>query len=215
MGPDLQLNATMLVSDQTFRRTLLGPGYTRALPPRASDPLDLVEFGIVRLEPGAHVEDVASRLEDVLPRDVVVRTPIDVSRRVHQFWTRNQPVGAVFGLGFVVGFLIGLAICYQVLYTDIVDQLPQFATLKAIGYRDGFLLGLAIRRGALLAAFALVVALPAGLIVFAILEGLTKLPFTLTPARALAAGLAALVMCILASVLASRQAVAADPADVF
>lgn len=215
IGPDLQLNVNLLVSDQTFRRTLLSPSYLNALSPRASDPLDLVELGLVRLEPGAERRSVARRLEELLPRDVAVMTPDAFRDKIHEFWARNQSVGAVFGLGFVVGLLIGLAICYQVLYTDIVDQLPQFATLKAIGYRDGFLLGLAVRRGALLAVFALVVGVPVGVVVFRLLEGLTALPFSLTPMRALAVCLASLAMCVTASVLATRRAVTTDPADIF
>ena len=215
LGPDLQLNANLLVSDQTYRRTLLSPTYTVTPSPRASDPLDLVELGVVRLEPGADPRRVARRLESRLPRDVSVQTPAAFRQKVHLFWTRNQPVGAVFGLGFAVGFFIGLAICYQVLYTDIVDQLPQFATLKAMGYHDGFLVGLATRRGALLALFALAVGLPAGAVAYAVLDGLTALPFALSPLRALAVAAATLVMCIAASQLATRRAIQTDPADVF
>lgn len=215
LGPDLQLNVNLLVSDQTFRRTLSSPAYTVTPSPRASDPLDLVELGVVRVASEADRGEVARRLEEVLPRDVSVKTPEQFRQKVHWFWTRNQPVGAVFGLGFVVGFLIGLAICYQVLYTDVVDQLPQFATLKAMGYRDAFLVGLATRRGALLALFALAVGLPVAGLVYAVLEGLTALPFTLTPLRALTVAVATLVMCVIASLLATRKAVSADPAEVF
>ena len=45
----------------------------------------------------------------------------------------------MFGVGSVLGFVVGVVICYQILYMDVMDHLPQFATLKAIGYRDGFL----------------------------------------------------------------------------
>lgn len=221
LGPDLQLNANLLVSDQTFRRALRMPTYSGPRSPRAGepvrgwDPLEWVDYGLVRVTPGADLERVRQRLREVLPGDVAVRTPGEFEQVVHWFWTRNQPVGAVFGLGFVVGFLIGLAICYQVLYTDVVDQLPQFATLKAMGYRDGFLRALAVRRGALLAVFALAVGLPAGALVYHFLEALTHLPFRLTAGRVLVVAGASLVLCVLASVLATRRAVRADPADVF
>ena len=38
-------------------------------------------------------------------------------------------------MGTIVGFVVGMLISYQVTYTDLADQLPQYATLKAIGYR--------------------------------------------------------------------------------
>ena len=34
---------------------------------------------------------------------------------------------------------MGFAIVYQVLFTDVNNHLPQYATLKAIGYSDGYL----------------------------------------------------------------------------
>jgi putative ABC transport system permease protein len=34
----------------------------------------------------------------------------------------------------MVGFCVGLMVLYQVLATDVRMQLPQYATLKAIGY---------------------------------------------------------------------------------
>ncbi|MDA8020031.1 MAG: ABC transporter permease [Thermoanaerobaculia bacterium] len=215
LGPDLQLNVNLLVSDQTFRRTLLQPSYADSNARRAVDPLDRVELGAVRIAAGADLDDVARRLADRLPDDVAVRTPEQFRDKVHRFWTRNQPVGAVFGLGFVVGFFIGLAICYQVLYTDVVDQLPQFATLKAMGYRGGFLLGLAVRRGCILAVFALLVGVPTSRLVYGVLGWLTALPFSLTLARISTVAAATIVMCVVASVLATRRAILSDPADVF
>jgi hypothetical protein len=34
----------------------------------------------------------------------------------------------------LMGFVVGIVICYQILYTEIADHLPQFATLRAIGF---------------------------------------------------------------------------------
>ena len=33
-----------------------------------------------------------------------------------------------------MGFIVGMAICYQVLFSEISDRLAEFATLKAMGY---------------------------------------------------------------------------------
>ena len=48
---------------------------------------------------------------------------------------RVAPAGYIFTMGVAVGFVIGVFICYQILYTDIADHLPQLATLRALGYQ--------------------------------------------------------------------------------
>ena len=52
------------------------------------------------------------------------------------FWHHVAPIGTVFSIGVVMGFIVGLAICYQVLFSDISERLAEFATLKAMGYSD-------------------------------------------------------------------------------
>ena len=52
------------------------------------------------------------------------------------FWDHVAPIGTVFSIGVVMGFIVGLAICYQVLFSDISERLAEFATLKAMGYSD-------------------------------------------------------------------------------
>src|SRR5262249_61657530 len=52
---------------------------------------------------------------------------------------KSRPINFIFTLGAAVGFLVGFAIVYQVLFTDVNNHLPQYATLKAIGYSDGYL----------------------------------------------------------------------------
>ena len=38
-----------------------------------------------------------------------------------------------------MGFVVGTVIVYQILYTDVADHLPEYATLKAMGYTDFYL----------------------------------------------------------------------------
>lgn len=207
LGPDLQLNATLVVSDLTFRRCFLTDDGT--------DPLDRVDFGLIRTQPGTDLEALRRQLQDRTGDELLVLSPTDLKRRVHNFWLRNQPVGAVFGIGLVVGFFIGMTICYQILFTDVIDQLPQFATLKAMGYGNPYLLKMTLRRSLYLALAALVLGLPAGAIAFEYLQGLTGLTFTLTFGRSILVSILTLVMCIVAGLIAMRRAISADPAELF
>ena len=208
LGPDLELNATLVVSDHTFRR-LFPPGRN------GRDPLLDVDFGLLRLAPGASLRAVRGELEKRLDENVVALSKDALIAGIHRHWTRSKPVGAVFGLGVLVGFVIGVVICYQILYTDVVDHLPQFATLLAIGYPARHLAGLAVRRGLYLAAAAAALALPVGLVAYRVLADITGLTFRLSAGRIGLVLAAAGMMCVLASLLAMRRAVAADPAELF
>ncbi len=57
--------------------------------------------------------------------------------------------GPIFAIGTVVGFVVGMLISYQITYTDVSDQLPQYATLKAIGYPTVYLLRVVLEQAAL------------------------------------------------------------------
>ena len=51
-----------------------------------------------------------------------------------------------FGAGVVLGFVVGMVICYQILTSDVADHLPEYATLKAIGYTNRYLSSFSTRR---------------------------------------------------------------------
>ena len=212
VGPDLQLNATLVTSHLTFRRCFRRPDAVGAGP---ANPLDRVEFGLIKLASGHSPRAVAQALSNRLIDDVVVLSPAELKAEIHGFWTRNQPVGGVFGIGLAVGFLIGMIVCYQVLFTDVVDHLPQFSTLKAMGYPGSFLIRLAWQQAALMAICALAVGIPIGVFAFWALEDITGLVFRMTWLRMTGVAAATVLMCGLAGRLAIRKALIADPAEVF
>ncbi len=37
-----------------------------------------------------------------------------------------------------MGLIVGAIICYQIQFTDISEHMPEFATLKAMGYRPSY-----------------------------------------------------------------------------
>lgn len=207
LGPDLQLNATLVVSDLTFRRCFLTDD--------GRDPLEWVDFGLLQIADGGDPGTLQRQLQQRAGDDLLVLTRDGLKERIHRFWLYNQPVGAVFGIGMVVGFLIGMAICYQILFTDVIDQLPQLATLKAMGYRDAYLFAMTLRRSLYLALAALILGLPCGWLTFEALQRLTGLTFTLTFGRAAVVSLLTILMCGLAGLIAMRRAIAADPAELF
>ena len=114
-----------------------------------------------------------------------------------------------------MGFVVGCVIVYQVLYTDVSDHLPEYATLMAMGYRVSHLLGVVMREGFYLAALGYVPAYIAGQGLYWFVRDATKLPVGMDPARAITVLVMILVMCMLSSLLAMRRLIDADPAEIF
>ena len=68
-----------------------------------------------------------------------VLTRAQLETQEQKYWAQETPAGLVFGLGVVLAVVVGIVILYQVLATDVTKHLPEYATLKALGYRDRFL----------------------------------------------------------------------------
>ncbi len=127
----------------------------------AGRPVDTVNLGLVTLKPGADPESAAKALRAVLPADMQVFTRADLVAHEVAYWTIRTATGLIFGSGLVVSFVVGIMVLYQTLATQITRQLPQFATLKAIGYTDRYLDGVVLFEAWLIMAVAFVPALGA------------------------------------------------------
>src|SRR5207245_4245857 len=154
-------------------------------------------------------------LRSALPPDVQIQTKQDFLDQEMTYWKENTPLGYLFGLGAALGFVVGIVICYQILYTDVVDHLPQFATLKAIGYRDRFLRRVVLREALYLSLLGHVPGLAISYLLYLLLAGATGLPIEMPLSRVALMLALTVAMCMVAGVIAIRKVIAADPAEVF
>jgi putative ABC transport system permease protein len=208
LGVDFGTDGTLLVSPETFRDHLR--------PPFLTEGLEKVDLGLVRLKPGADPRRVRQALQELLAdADVEVETRDGFIEHEKRFWLDNTPIGYVFGFGMVMGFLVGLVICYQILSSNISDNLEAYATLRAIGYPGSYLVRVVLQESVLLAVLGFVPGLAISWGVYALLQYLTDLPLTLPPLRVAIIFVLATVMCICSGLLASYKALQADPAEVF
>ncbi len=210
LGFDFSTEGTVIVSDRTFSAYLREPIYPLS-------PLAQVDLGIVRVRPGADVEEVQARLHSVIGEsgEVLVLTKEEMVARERAFWWTNTPIGFAFGAGVVLGFVVGMVICYQILSSDVADHLAEYATLKAIGYTNRYLSLVVIQESLILAAAGLVPGMIITYGAYIVLSDLTGMPLVLTPARAaLVIGLT-IVMCVASGLMAVGKVKKVDPADVF
>lgn len=204
MGATFAAEANLITAENTFLHLF-----------DKADPNSL-QMGLIRLRPGASPEAAKAAMLPILSgRNVTVLTRQELAEKEMNFWKRNSSVGFIFSLGVLVGFVVGSIIVYQILYGDVMNSLPQYATLKAMGYRDPFVIGIVIQQAAILAAVGFVpgVILSTGL--YWLLANVTKLTVMMTLNRALLVLMLTFVMCVGSGTLATRKLVQLDPADVF
>ncbi len=171
---------------------------------------------LLRLAPGADGKAVQAALRARLPAyDSQIRTVPEAIASDRRFQTTQKPVGIVFGFGIVIGFLVGLIIVYQVLSTDVADHIREYATFKAIGYRQGFFRSIVYEEAAILAMLGFVPGFLGALALYAAVAAATGLPISMTWPRAPAVLLATLAMCAASGAFATRRLKRAEPADLF
>jgi putative ABC transport system permease protein len=208
LGTDFVHDGNILMSDRNF---------SKFFPHRLSTEgtLRRVDIGLLQLAAEVDPLRVQRAVVQVVPADVVVLTKTQVRAQERAYWQHSTPIGFVFTLGTVVGFVIGVMICYQILFTDVMDHLPQFATLKAIGYTHRQLIAVVLQEALLLACVGFLPGVGLTHVLYTVLAGLTGLPFFLTIWRVGLVLLLTIALALVAGITAVRKVLATDPAEVF
>ncbi|MBL6798033.1 MAG: FtsX-like permease family protein [Synechococcus sp. BS307-5m-G39] len=203
LGTSFGADGNLLTSSETFRELL------------PNTPPGSIEVGLIRLNADADPELVVDRLKTLLPDDVTVLTKQGFIDFEQNYWKTGTSIGFIFTLGAAMGFVVGCVIVYQVLYSDVSDHLPEYATLMAMGYRLITLLGVVVREGLLLALFGYLPAYAAGQGLYLLVRNATQLPVAMDFSRAFTVFTMILIMCMASAGLAMRRLVDADPAEIF
>lgn len=176
---------------------------------------DTVSVGLLELAPGASPRAVAAQLRELLPVDTRVFTRAALNANEEGYWRRATSLGVINAFGLLVAFGVGTMILYQVLVADISQRLDEFATLKAMGYDNGYLERLVLGQAWAISLAGFVPAFLVALVVYGRIVAATSLPMVMTPARALLVAVFALAMCSLSGLASLRRVRNADPADLF
>ena len=203
LGPSFGADGNMLTSRETFLRLM------------PNTPPGSIELGLIRLQNGSDPLLVAERLRQTLPDDVAIYTKQGFEEFEKNYWRSSTAIGFIFTLGAAMGFIVGCVIVYQILYSDVSDHLPEYATLMAMGYPLLNLLGVVAREGLLLAVLGYLPAWFAGQGLFALVRNGTKLPVYMNNERSLLVFALILAMCMGSAAMAMRKLGDADPAEIF
>lgn len=215
LGAGLTANGMVVTSDETFAQQagLSKPG--------------VISMGLIQLRPGARASAAAVAAElnswlKVSTPDVRVWTRETIEDREINHWVKDMPIGNIFLAGVGVAILVGIVFVYQVISSDIASRLREFATLKAIGYGEGYMSWTVLVQSWLLALFGYVPGLVFSLILYVIAHtwayipiGFQGEPVLVVLGRCLAVLATTLGLCSLSALFALFKLRAADPADLF
>jgi len=202
-GTSFGIDGTVITSETNFLR--LFPNRQRGL----------IEIGLVRVEPGESPDRVRDAIRAALPADVEVLTRAAFANKEIAYWDSSTPIGYIFSFGVLVAMVVGGIIVYQILFADVNDHLPEYATLKAMGYSNGFLAGVVIQQAVILAALGFLPGVAMSIALYRVSGEATRLPLEMTLARALFVLGLTVTMCTIAALMALRKVRSADPAEVF
>jgi putative ABC transport system permease protein len=186
--------------------------FARLFPRRG---LAMTNLALVRLHPGIDRGAAATRLRTLLAPETRLVTRGEIESRETAYWTTRTSVGLIFGSGLVIAIVVGVMVAYQTLASQISRQLPQFATLKAIGYSDAALAKTVLAMALSLLLLAYVPALLAASGLYWVIRTQTLLPVTMSPMRVLVVFVASLLMAAASALLSVAGLRRAAPADVF
>ena len=203
LGASFTADGTVLTSDINF---------LRIFPEREKG---LIDLGIVNLKPESDLETVLQDLRNKLPQDVNIFSKEEFIRQEIIYWQSSTAIGFIFNLGTLIGFIVGIVIVYQILYTDVADHLSEYATLKAMGYRDRYFINLVFQEAIILAFIGFIPGLGIAKVLYFLTANATALPIAMTVGRAVTVLILTVIMCCVSGSIAVRKLSAADPADIF
>ncbi|MDX2271463.1 MAG: ABC transporter permease DevC [Cyanobacteriota bacterium] len=203
LGASFATDGTIVASQDSF---------LRLFPERTSGQVSL---GLLQIKPGHDPQQVVEALRVTLPKDVLINTKLDFLNLERAYWSQRTPIGLVFNFGTIMAFVVGIVIVFQILSTDVNDHLAEYATFKAMGYRDRYLLAIVFEEAIILAVIGFIPGLALALAQYRLIQVAAALPIGMTAARLFFVFGLTVLMCCFSGAIATRKLQSADPADIF
>ena len=184
----------------------------RLFPERRVEEIDV---GLIVLKADADPKTVMANLTANLPDDVKLFDRQSFTKFEKDYWSVRTPIGFVFSLMVFMGFVVGVVIVYQILYTNISSHLIEYATLKAIGFKNNYLLGVVLQQALFLAILGYIPGLAISLSLYGLASRSTYLPINMNFEKLALVLVSAILMCLASGCLSIAKLWSVDPADIF
>lgn len=203
-------NGNLITSEENFLRY-----QTQRDAKQTARSLELVDIGVIFLDPQVLPEQAAAEIRKILPETVSVHTRQGLMNWELQVWQQESNIGFIFSILTFMGFVIGIVLCYQILYSDITNNMKAYATVRAIGYSSSYLSTVVFQQALILAVLGFIpaIVISYGLYQFAI--SVTGLIFKMTLGRTSFVFLMMVMMCVFSGLISTLKVQQYDPADIF
>jgi putative ABC transport system permease protein len=202
LGTGFSWNGMLMASEETFGRLLMRPEWQ-------------VNFGLVQLRSGSDPVVVQRELQALLPADVRVYTRAEINEQERRYWLRVTSVGQFLLVAVILAVVVGVIFVYQMMATDIRNMLPEYATVKALGYRPRYLTAVVLWQAVFLAVLGYLPGFLVSMGIYSAARNWGGIPTGMTPEVAVGVLVLTCGMCLASGMLALRRVHTADPADLF
>ncbi len=111
-GASFAADGNVITSDSTF---------LNLFPERKRSNIDV---GLITLKPDANRKLIQQAIAASMP-ELRLLTIEEFAAIEKKYWESQGAIGFIFTLGVIVGFIVEIVIVYQILHTEVADQLPE------------------------------------------------------------------------------------------
>lgn len=210
LGTDFGNDGTLILSERQH-------GHYFPWRSPTGDPRDVVDIGLLQAEVSglSQLDALAARIQALAPNEIQVQPMRRLIQKEKDFWAGATPIGKIFLIGTIMGLVVGAIICYQIQFTDISEHMPEFATLKAMGYGPMYFWSVVLCQSFYLACLGFLPGIAVSYGLYWLLSESSGLVMAMTVNRILMVWGLTLVMCVVSGILAIRKLFSTDPASLF
>lgn len=203
LGPSFGVDGNLIVSSSTFFKIFSEHGANE------------VDIGLIHLQANVNPRTILATLAKSLPSDVIIMNRQEFIDFEKSYWTLRTPIGFVFNLMVMMAFVVGVIVVYQILYSNISTHFVQFATLKAMGFRNKYLLNVVFQQALILAVLGYIPGFAISLGLYDIAKDATKLPIVMDFSKGLLVFTSVIFMCLTSGFFSTNKLRKVDPAEIF
>ncbi len=170
---------------------------------------DSATYFLIQTDDNADPAQVCAAIKQRIPH-VEAYTKEEYGARSINFWMTRTGLGISFGAATMLGLLVGMIMVAQTLYAMVLDRLPEFGTLKAIGATETQIITLLLVQACAMAIAGSI----AGLSIVAAIQSAYSTPRApiLIPAwLSLGACAIVLTICLISSIIPYMRVRKVDP----
>jgi putative ABC transport system permease protein len=172
----------------------------------------LLSFILVKAKPSVDIEELTRNIES--HTGLAAYTQKGFQELTYNYYMKNTGIPINFGISVALGFLVGAAIAGQTFYSFTLENLRQFAVLKAMGAGNGTLLMMILLQASIVGiiGYGLGVGLTS---VFGWAMRNTILSFKFPWQLLVFSGAGVMLICLIAAGISIRKVMTLEPAMVF